>query len=124
MSKYSKPSILREKSFSFAVDALELAEVLSKSKTPSRVIDQFVRSSTSIGANIREAGNAESPKDFSHKMGIAQKECDETLYWIELLKASNHLPETQYSEFSGKASELLAMIKSSILTVKSRIKIG
>lgn len=46
---------------------------------------QILRSGTAIGALVREAQNAESKKDFIHKLGIAQKECDETNYWLELL---------------------------------------
>ena len=47
---------------------------------------QFLRSVTSIGANVREAINAQSKADFIHKLSISQKECDETMYWLELLK--------------------------------------
>ena len=69
---------------------------------------QVLRSGTSIGANIREAINAQSPADFIHKCAIAQKECDETLYWLELLKESKYID----------AEELLKIIRSIILSSK------
>lgn len=52
---------------------------------------QVLRSGTSIGANLREAKNAQSDLDFIHKNLISQKECDEILYWLELLKATDFL---------------------------------
>ncbi|WP_312923811.1 four helix bundle protein [Empedobacter brevis] len=54
---------------------------------------QLLRSGTAIGALVRESQNAESSKDFIHKLSIAQKECDETLYWLELLFKSNYIEE-------------------------------
>jgi len=120
MSKYSKPSILREKSMDFAVLIIELADALSENRKNYRLADQIIRSGTSIGANIREAGSAESSADFVHKLGIAQKECDETIYWLELLKQSERISEQVSIDYSAKASELLVMIKSSILTAKGR----
>jgi four helix bundle protein len=50
---------------------------------------QLLRSGTSIGANIREAINAQNQHDFIHKLSISQKKCDETIYWLELLKETN-----------------------------------
>ena len=52
---------------------------------------QFMRSGTAIGALVREAQNAESKADFIHKLAIAQKECDETMYWIQLMKETDYL---------------------------------
>lgn len=57
---------------------------------------QLLRSGTSVGANIREAKNAESINDLIHKLGIAQKECDETLYWLELLKETQYLNDESF----------------------------
>ena len=79
---------------------------------------QLIRSGTSVGANIREAYNAELDADFIHKLGIAQKECDETCYWLELLKATNYLDENQFTSIHADAEALLKIIKSVILTKK------
>lgn len=81
-----------------------------------------MKSGTSIGANIREANNAESGADFIHKFGIAQKECDETLYWLELLKATGYLTTIEYEPISNDCTELLKIIKSIILTRKANLK--
>ena len=79
---------------------------------------QYLRSSTSVGANIRESRHAESRKDFIHKLSISLKECDESIYWLELLKESNYINLEQFTIFEGSAIELLRLLKSSILTAK------
>jgi four helix bundle protein len=83
---------IQTKTFAFAVDIVELCKILNEKKefVMSR---QLLKSGTSIGANFREAQNAESKPDFIHKMGIAQKESDETLYWLDLLKATSYITE-------------------------------
>jgi four helix bundle protein len=81
---------------------------------------QLLRSGTSVGANIREAQNAESRLDFIHKLAIAQKECDETLYWLELLNQSNYILTNEFESIQNNASELLKMLKSSIITTKQK----
>ena len=83
---------------------------------------QFLRSGTSVGAMIREAQNAESKMDFVHKLAIAQKECDETLYWLELLSESGYLKKEEYAGLYNEGSAILKIIKSSILTTKSNLK--
>jgi four helix bundle protein len=75
-------SVLREKSLLFAIESVRIYKTL-ESKKEYILSKQFLRSGTSVGANIREAQNAESKAAFIHKFGIAQKECDETLYWLE-----------------------------------------
>jgi len=83
---------------------------------------QLLRSGTAIGALVREAGNAESRADFIHKLGISQKECDETIYWLELLKEADYITQTEFNNLSQQATELLKIIRSSILTAKGKIK--
>ena len=69
---------------------------------------------------IREAQNAESKNDFVHKLAIAQKECDETMYWLELLKESNYIELKEFTKIHDGAFSLLKMIRSSILTTKQK----
>lgn len=83
---------------------------------------QLLRSGTSIGANIREALNAESSGDFIHKLSISQKECDETLYWLELLKETNYIKEIEFESIKKDAIEILKIIRSIILTSKNKLK--
>ncbi len=113
-------SILRDKSFAFAVRIAKLYRHLAESKKEFVLSKQLLRSGTSIGANVREAGNAESAADFIHKLAIAQKETDETLYWLELMFSIDLLTGTEYDSLSMDANELLKMIRSSILTVKKK----
>lgn len=80
-----KYNIIKEKSFQFAVRIFNLGKVLKTDRKEIDVSRQLVRSGTSVGANIREAINAQSTADFIHKLSIAQKEADETIYWLELL---------------------------------------
>lgn len=81
---------------------------------------QLLRSGTSIGANVREAINAQSSADFVHKLAIAQKECDETIYWLELLKETGFINESEFSSMNNEATKLLKIIRSIILTTKQK----
>ena len=74
-----RKSILKEKSFLFAIRIVKLHRYLIRKKDFD-LSRQILRSGTSVGALIREAQNAESKKDFIHKLAIAQKECDETIF--------------------------------------------
>ena len=82
------------KTFSFAVNAARYCQILQKNKD-FPLANQLFKSSTSIGANTREAQNAESKKDFVHKMKVAAKECDETDYWLSLCKEAKNYPEPE-----------------------------
>ena len=115
-------SLLQEKSFLFAIRTVRLFKLLTETKKEFVMSKQLLRSGTAVGALIREAQNAESKMDFIHKLSIAQKECDEALYRLELLKATDYVTETEYESIAKDNSELLKMLKSSILTVKQSIK--
>jgi len=106
----------------FAIRVVNLYKVISENKREFVMSKQVYRSGTSIGAMVREAQNAESKLDFIHKLAIAQKECDETMYWLELLKATDYMNENEFESLTHDALELLKMLKSSILTVKNAIK--
>ncbi len=114
-----KESILRTRSFDFAIDSIYQYKKLC-SKREFILSKQFLRSSTSIGANIREANNAESIADFIHKLNISQKECDETLYWLELMHKTDFISNQEFNHLHGNATELFKMLKSSIFTTKSK----
>ena len=101
----------------------KLYSYLRENKKEFVLSKQLLRSRTSIGANIREAYNAESKKDFVHKLAIAQKECDESLYWLELLNAIECISEKEFESLSTDCIELLKIIRSSILTTKINHKL-
>ena len=111
-------SILKDKSFSFALEMVKLYQFLASEKKEYVLSRQLLRSGTSVGAMIRESKNAESKADFIHKLGIAQKECDESLYWLELLSEAAIIDKNKYLANSNAATELLKMIRSSIITAK------
>ncbi len=112
-------SVLKEKSFLFAIKIVQLFKHLNLNQREFVLSKQLLRSGTSVGAMVREAKNSESRADFQHKLSIAQKECDESLYWLELLRKTNYITEDEYYSLSCDADELLKMIRSSILTSKS-----
>jgi four helix bundle protein len=110
-------SILREKSFAFAVEIVKFCQLLADQKE-FILSRQLMRSGTAIGALIREAKNASSKKDFAHKLNIALKEADETVYWLELLYATNFIDDDKYNKLHDNCVELVKMLTASIKTVK------
>ena len=115
-----KKSILKEKSFLFALQIVKMYQKITDTKKEFVMTKQLLRSGTSIGANIREAQNAQSNADFIHKLSISQKECDETIYWLELLQQSNYLTDEEFNPLNNSATELLKMLRSAILTSKAK----
>ncbi len=115
-------NILKEKSFALALRIIKLYKFLVDNKKEYVMSKQVLRSGTSVGAMIREAQNAESKMDFVHKLAIAQKECDESLYWMELLVASDYITNESYKSVSIEAEQVLKMIKSAILTTKKNLQ--
>jgi four helix bundle protein len=114
-------SILKAKSFNFSLRIIKLYRYLSEKKREFVISKQLLRSGTAVGALVRESRNAESKPDFVHKLGIAQKECDETIYWLELLVQSDYINVNEFKSINDEASVLLKIIKSSIITAKNRL---
>ena len=111
-------SLVFEKSLAYAVRIVNLYKYLNEQKRETVMSKQLLRSGTSIGANISEALNAESDSDFIHKLAIAQKEVNETSYWIQLLEKTDYLTSQEYQSMSNDIDELRKMIASIILTKK------
>src|SRR5436305_10905689 len=99
-------NIIRNKSYAFALRIIKLYKLLTENKKEFILSKQLLRSGTAIGALVREADNAESKPDFIHKMSIGQKECDETLYWIDLLYDSMFLKNEEYVSIKNDGDEL------------------
>ena len=123
MSENKKTSPLKVKSFQFAVRITRLYKYLTENKKEYVLSKQLLRSGTAVGALVREAQNAESKLDFIHKMGIAQKECDESLYWLELLRETEFITKKEFESIVKDANELLKMIRSSIMTARKNIRL-
>ena len=117
-----KDQTYKEKFMAFAIRMVKLKNYLNEQKHEYNIADQIQRSGTAIGANHREATFAESDMDFIHKLSIAQKECSETIYWLELLKATEYITELQFEDLYKDAEEIMRMITSSIMTARKRIK--
>lgn len=113
-------SIVKNKSYNLAVSGVEFYKKLISEKKEYVISKQLLRSITSVGANVREAVNAQSKPDFIHKLSIAQKECDESMYWLELLKDTNFINEKEFDDIHPKCIEVLKIIRSIILTTKNK----
>ena len=117
-----RKSVLKEKSFAFAVRIVNFHKYLVNEKKEYVLSKQLLRSGTNPGAMVREAFNAESDKDFIHKLSIGQKEIGETIYWIELLKATDYITETEFETLNKDAIEIMKLLTSSILTKKKNLR--
>lgn len=115
-------SILRDKSFGFSVRVVRLYQHLAAHKKEYVLSKQLLRSGTAVGAMVREAEYAETRADFVHKMAIAQKEINESLYWLELLEATDYLTPTQANSLRTDATELLKLLTSTLKTAKNNAK--
>jgi len=115
-----KKNILANKSFDFSIRIVDLYRFLIK-KNEYVLSKQILRSGTAIGALITEAQNAESKKDFIHKLGISQKECSETIYWLNVLLKGKYINTKQFQSISNDTEELLKMLRSSIMTAKKSL---
>ena len=113
-------SLLHAKSYAFALRIIKLAQFLQKDKQEYTLNKQVLRSGTAIGALIRESEFAQSPLDFIHKLSIALKEANETDYWLNLLVDSAYISEEAFLSMESDCDELIALLVSSIKTVKSR----
>ncbi len=117
-----KESILKEKSYQFALRTIKLYKYIVAEKQEYVLSKQILRSGTSIGANIEEANQGQSKADFIHKLSIAQKESFETDYWLRLLRDSEYLTETQADSLLTDCRELQKLLTASIKTAKENLK--
>ena len=117
-----KDNLIVNLTFQFALDIVMFAELL-ESKRKYAVAGQLIRSGTSIGANVREAQNAESKADFIHKLKIAAKESDETEYWLEICDQSENYPNCKelLNQVLSIKKVLSKIISSSKLSTNYRI---
>ena len=106
---------LADLSMLFAVNALELTNLIEGHYS---LKNQFERSATSIGANIRESNYAQSKADFLSKLQIALKECYETEYWLELFVKAKIIDEIKVKKLLHDCGELRRMLVSSVTTLK------
>lgn len=115
-------NIVKNKSFAFAIRIVKLYQFLCERKKEFILSKQLLRSGTAVGALIREAEHAESKTDFKHKMSIAQKEINETIYWLELLKETGYLTDEQFQNINNDAVEIIKLLTTIIKSTKANIQ--
>jgi four helix bundle protein len=111
---------LEKRTKRFALDIIRLVKAFHKDKAADVIAYQLLRSGTSIGANYREATRAESKADFVHKLGLVQKEANETVYWLDLVQESEMINRQVVAPILSEAKELLAIFGASHKTAANR----
>ena len=119
MEKMMKENIIKNKSFEFALRIVNLFKFL-QDKKEYVLSKQVLRSGTSVGAMVRESEHAESKADFIHKMAIAQKEANETFYWLELLYKSEYLDKNMFDSLEKDVIEIQKLLSSIIISIKNK----
>ena len=112
-------NIVQQKSFAFAVKAVKLNKFLHEEKKEFVLSKQFLRSATSIGANVEESIGGQSDKDFLSKLSIAYKEARETKYWLRLLQATDYLSQSEAESMLFDVEELCKILGKIQVTLKS-----
>lgn len=116
MSEFAAEMKIRTKQFALRV--IRVVQAIDDHRVGCKLGDQLLRSGTSVGANYRAACRGRSPAEFRAKLGIVEEECDETMYWIELITESGLLPENRLNELHQEANEILSIVIASINTSK------
>ena len=112
--------IIQKKSKKFAVRIIRFYNYL-KERNQHTLGSQILRSGTSIGANLAEAGNAQSDRDFLLKINIALKECSETKYWLEILYESDTIDKMVFDSIYPDCVELEKLLTSTVKTTKAKL---
>jgi len=113
---------LKERTLAFGVRIVKMAGALPTDTAAKIISHQLIKSGTSIGANYREALHASSPRHFITTMEIAQREANETAYWIELIIRTELLPESRVKAMLDECQQLYAILTATILTRKDNLR--
>jgi four helix bundle protein len=116
-----KESIVRQKSYRFALRIIKAYKYLSEEQREFVLSKQVLCSGTSIGALVKEAEHAQSRADFVNKMNVALKEANETEYWLMLLKDSEYIDEKSFASIHQDCVELIKLLASIIKTTKEKL---
>jgi len=114
---------LKNKSFAFAIRIVRLSQYLVGEKKEFTLSKKLLRSGTCVGAIVREAEHSESKLDFIHKLAIAQKEINESIYRIELLHATRYLTESEFESLNQDAIELIKIITTILKNTKHKLNL-
>ena len=113
-------SIILDKSKAFALRVIKLHRCLNEQRNEHLLSKQLLRCGTSIGANAKESVFAQSKADFTAKMFIAQKECAESEYWLELLYESEYISKSEFESVYADCQELMRLIVASTKTLQNK----
>ena len=111
---------MHNKSYVFARRIINMVKYIDCPYKMVSLTNQIFRSGTAIGALVCEAEFAQSPSDFINKLHIALKECNETIFWLNLLHDTDFIGDKEYDSMAKDCKELLALLISSIKTAKTR----
>jgi four helix bundle protein len=114
-------NIIQKKSFEFAIQIVKTYNYLVNEKREFVLSKQLLRSGTSIGANVSEAVRGQSKKDFVYKLQISRKEANETLYWLNLLEATNFIQLENSRKLTKQCDELLRILTAIIKTTEIKL---
>ena len=121
LSRDSKPKVeLKNRAYQYSIKIIEFFDTLPQDTSAQIIVQQLLRSATSIGANIIEAQASSSKKEFTKFFGYALKSANESLYWLGLLKDAKKISSEQLDYFLQETHELANILGSSILTLKGK----
>ncbi len=113
--------ILKKRTFDFALTTFHTVDKLQKSMANEVMGRQLIRSCSSVGANYRAACKAKSSLDFINKLKIVEEESDESVYWLELIKAYNKIEDSEFEKVLTESKELEKIFAASAITAKRNL---
>lgn len=115
-------SDMNRRTMKMALEIIKLTKLFPMCQESKVFTYQIIRSATSTAANYRAAGRGKSSKDFIAKLGIAEEECDETIFWLEMISEAHLASVEDTQPIQQEAGEILAIIVSSIKTAKKNLE--
>lgn len=112
----------QDKTKRLGLHVIRFVEILPQNYTSRVIVNQILRCALSVGANYRAVCRAKSDKDFINKMKIVEEECDEAIYWLEIIEESGLAKIEVVTPLKREAKEILAMIIASINTMSKNLK--
>ena len=110
---------LKERTKAFALRVFRMSQALPRTREANVLVQQLLRSSTSMAANYRAAGRARSKAEFVSKLGVVVEEADETVFWLEFLADTGIVRATRLRELLSEANQLLLIFSASRSTAKT-----
>ena len=105
----------------FAIEVISICKVIREQRNECVLVNQLLRSGTSIGANIHEGNYASSRLDFINKFQIALKECYETSYWLDIFHSTGYITLEEYNRLLEECNRIRNKLNSSIKTAKQNM---